>query len=548
MAVSERQVAAEIERLSGQDVRETRLRLALGAARMGTWERNLLTGKDIWSAQQQELFGLKPGSFSDTHQAFLGLVHPDDRQGLENSVRRALEGDEYHSEYRIILPDGTVRWMAGTGDVIRDSEGRPTHMVGVTMDITSRKLAEEERAKLFTREQAARRAAEEADRTKDAFLATVSHELRTPLTAILGWAQLLQRETFSPDEATHGLKTIERNARSMSQLVEDVLDVSRIITGKLWLRSEAVDLGGVIDAAIDAVRHTAQSKSVRLERHLANEPIIVTGDPGRIQQVVWNLLTNAVKFTPAGGSVRVELARADGRARITVSDTGEGIPASFLPHLFQRFTQADNSSRRPHSGLGLGLAIVHQLVELHHGSVVAHSPGPGMGSTFTVELPTAAQSADSFAAAPAAPEPESLPRAEPGALNGVEVLIVDDDPDALHFIGKVLSGSGARITAAGSAAEAITCFERQRPAVLLSDIAMPGEDGYDLIQKIRQKELAGGCAPVPACALTAFAREEDRRRALAVGYHVHVAKPFEPADLIAAVAGLAAGARKPAVH
>lgn len=664
MPVSERQVEAEIERASGERVNETRLRLALGAAHMGTWERNLLTGEDVWSPQQQALFGLEPGSFTDRHQDFVRLVHPDDRKGIEESVRRALDGsDSYHSEYRIILPDGTVRWMAGTGDVIRDAGGKPTHMVGVTMDITRRKEAEqrlaaqesrfraliekswdavaivsaagvvqyitpsvtrllgyaprefvgtrvlelihpedrprigslfddliaapgssgmteyrhlhkdgswrwmetaatnllsdaavegivanfrditerkrveEERSGLLAAEQAARQAAETADRTKDAFLATVSHELRTPLTAIFGWAQLLQRAQCDPDEVGRALKTIERNAKAMMQLVEDVLDVSRIITGKLWLRSETCDLAGVIDAALESVRPAAEAKGLRIERRLPSHPIRMTGDPGRLQQIVWNLAINAVKFTPAPGQVRVELDQAGSTARITVSDNGEGISPEFLPHLFERFTQADNSSRRPHAGLGLGLAIARQLVDLHGGSIRAQSDGAGRGASFTVELPLAGEPA----AAQPPPEPERPRPASPAGspeLRGIEILVVDDEGDAREFIRRLLSDRGARVRTASSVAEALRALKASPCDLLLSDIGMPIEDGYDLIRSVRAAERARGSRPLPAAALTAFARTEDRARALEAGFQAHIAKPFEPADLVAVIAQL----------
>jgi PAS domain S-box-containing protein len=543
MPVNERGVEAEIERVSGKQVNETRLRLALDAARMGTWERNLATGEDIWSSRQEALFGLEPGSFATSHQAFLSMVHPDDRPALNEAVRRSMEESvPYRSEYRIILPDGSMRWMAGTGDVIRDADGTPTHMVGVTRDITERKRVEEERATLLAAEQAARQAAEVADRAKDAFLATVSHELRTPLTAILGWAQLLRHGQCDPEEAERGLATIERNARSMSQLVDDVLDVSRIITGKLRLNVQPLDLSSVIDAAFDAVRPMARSRNIELQIRLASTPLLLEGDAVRLQQVVWNLLVNAVKFTPEGGQVHLETCATEAGVRIVVSDTGDGIAPDFLPHLFERFTQADTSSRRPHSGLGLGLAIVRQLVELHGGAIHATSPGLGQGATFTVELPLN----NNWSAAPADNdrplyrEIQGPPHAQPQALEGIEVLVVDDEPDTRDFIRKVLADSGAKVRAAGSTAEALDQLNDWQPRVLLSDIAMPGADGYDLIRKVRSRERTRACHPIAAAALTAFAHPEDRAKAIQAGFHIHVAKPVDPTELVAIVAKLAA--------
>jgi CheY-like chemotaxis protein len=335
-----------------------------------------------------------------------------------------------------------------------------------------------------------------------------------------------------------GLDTVERSARSMSHLVEDVLDVSRIITGKLRLRSEPVDLSAVIDAAVDTVRPAAQERNIRVGRLTGPHPGPVNGDAGRLQQVVWNLLVNAVKFSPDGGRVQVELDRVDSSAKIVVRDNGEGITAEFLPHLFERFTQADNTSRRSHSGLGLGLAIVYQLTELHGGTVSAHSDGPGKGSTFTVTLPLAEGSleATSFAASNEAKSSAHPPRHD---LDGVTVLFVDDAPDTRDFIAKVLADCGARVLTATSAAEAFAVIELSMPDVILSDIGMPGEDGYDLIRRIRTSEKSVGRQQIPAAAVTAFARSEDRDKAIAAGFQVHVAKPFDPVDLIGIVATLA---------
>jgi CheY-like chemotaxis protein/two-component sensor histidine kinase len=323
----------------------------------------------------------------------------------------------------------------------------------------------------------------------------------------------------------------------MSQLVEDVLDVSRIITGKLRLRSEPVELRTVVDAAIDAVRPAAQAKNIQILLHCGPDAPAVSGDAGRLQQIVWNILANAVKFTPDRGHIDVRLEARESRARLIVSDDGEGITAEFLPHLFERFTQADNSSRRPHSGLGLGLAIVRQLVELQKGTVTAHSPGLGMGATFLVEFPLITE------AIPAnPPAPAVAVGASPNLnhhLHGVEILVVDDEPDARDFIRKVLSDFGARVAIAGSVADALSALERSTPAVLLSDIAMPGQDGYDLIRQLRAREKTSGSRAIPAAAVTAFARPEDRARTLDAGFQIHIAKPFDPAELVAVVARLA---------
>lgn len=416
------QIKAEIERALGQRVSEVRLRLALDSAHMGAWERNLLTGVDIWSARQEALFGLSPGAFAATHQSFLQFVHPDDRPIVEQAARCAIEGNGgYHSEYRIILPDGSMRWMAGNGDVVRDADGRATHMVGVTMDVTDQKLAERERAELFVREQLARKEAEEANRLKDEFLAVVSHELRMPLSIIVGWARLLRQEQSESARADTGLGAIEHYAQTMGRLIEDLLDVSRIIRGKLRLEMQPVSPAELIDAALREVAPTALAKEIILKSFIDPEAGLVLADPGRLQQVLWNLMSNAIKFTPQGGSVEVRLARVASQIEVTVSDNGEGISAEFMPHLFERFRQADGSSKRKHGGLGLGLSIVRHLVELHGGTVHVESPGLGFGSMFKVKLPVVTPQVDS----------EKSPSTVPARFEELELMGADEPVDQL---------------------------------------------------------------------------------------------------------------------
>ncbi len=408
-----------------------------------------------------------------------------------------------------------------------------------------------ERGELERHFQAARAAsveAAEASRMKDEFLATVSHELRTPLNAILGWAQVLQSlAPEGPEKLRHGLATIERNAKLQAQLIDDLLDVSRIIAGKLRLEMRPVELVAVIEAAVEAVRPAADAKRIRLLRHLDPATGAVAGDPGRLQQVVWNLLTNAVKFTPAGGQVEVWLTRTAAGAEIRVRDSGAGIDAGFLPHVFERFRQADGSAARKQGGLGLGLAIVRHLVELHGGTVRAESGGADKGATFLVELPRAAAPADETGPVavwrPALGTPPEAPLAPD--LDGVRVLVVDDEPDAREVIGRILGDCRAEVLAVSSAAEALSALPGFKPHVLVSDIGMPEQDGYALIQEVRQlpAESGGG---VPAVALTAFARAEDRRRALRAGYQRHAAKPVDIRDLTLMIAGLARGLPGPA--
>ena len=382
--------------------------------------------------------------------------------------------------------------------------------------------------------------AEEASRLKDDFLATVSHELRTPLTAVLGWAHLLRSNNLDEAGRARALETIARNALSQRQLIDDLLDVSRIIAGKLRLDVRPVEPSAFIDAAVEAVRPAAEAKEIRIQKIIDTGVGAVSGDPARLQQVVWNLLSNAIKFTPRGGRAQVRVEVVGSQIEISVTDTGQGISAEFLPFVFERFRQADMKTTRSHSGLGLGLAIVRQLVELHGGTVGVESPGEGRGATFVVKLPLLPiyqKPSQEERAHPAARNTQ-LPSECPDDLAGVKMLVVDDEADTCDLLRSVLTQCGAEVTTAQSAAEALEIFGRVKPDVLISDIGMPGEDGYELMRKVRSlpKERGGR---VPAVALTAYARAEDRLRALRAGYQMHVAKPIELAELVAIVASLA---------
>jgi signal transduction histidine kinase/ActR/RegA family two-component response regulator len=379
------------------------------------------------------------------------------------------------------------------------------------------------------------REAQEANRMKDEFLATLSHELRTPLNAIVGWTKLLQGGQLDAATTTRAIDTIDRNARAQTQLIEDILDVSRIVAGKLHLNVRPIEVRTVLEGALDSVRHAAEAKGVRLEARLA-DPGELSGDPDRLQQVVWNLLSNAIKFTPRGGSVRVTLSRDPQHAEVVVEDTGIGIRPEFLPHVFERFRQADSSSTRPHGGLGLGLAIVRHLIELHGGTVDVASEGEGKGSRFTVRLPVVAPVAAAGDARRR--DPQALPAEVLGQLEGLEVLLVEDEADARELIRTMLEQLGARVTTAASADEALAVFDRTPPDVLLSDIEMPGTDGYSLMRKVRERPVDRG-GSVPSAALTAYARPEDRAAALRAGYQLHIAKPVQPAELVAVVSSLA---------
>jgi signal transduction histidine kinase/CheY-like chemotaxis protein len=393
-------------------------------------------------------------------------------------------------------------------------------------------------AHLYREAQEARTVAETASRVKDEFLATLSHELRTPLTAIVGWAYLLQRGQLTPDEIGTAVDTIIRNASAQNQIIDQLLDVSRIVTGKLQLDLQPVEIGSVVKAAIGTVTPAANVKGVLLQ--LIQDPAgtSVMGDPERLQQVFWNLLSNAVKFTPKNGRVRVSVQSIGSRVEVAVADTGLGIDAGFLPHVFNRFSQRDSSSTRSVRGLGLGLAIARQLAELHGGSIQAESPGAGQGSTFTVKFPRSPVTATPANGRVYSQADRSVGLEDVPDLTGIRVLVVEDDEDARALLAKVLEGQGASVTPVSSAREALDVLAKERIDVLLSDIEMPGTDGYQLIRELRLRPSQQG-GSVPAAALTAYARTEDRLRALRAGFQLHLSKPVQPAELITVVASLA---------
>jgi signal transduction histidine kinase/CheY-like chemotaxis protein len=396
-----------------------------------------------------------------------------------------------------------------------------------------------ENVRLLERESTARASAEELNRLKDEFLATVSHELRTPLTAILGWSRMLQGGSLESEIAVRAIETIKRNAKAQAQIIDDILDVSRIITGKLYLELHPIELAPVLESAINVVRPTAEAKGIQIEVDFEPEPAAVPADSNRLQQVFWNLLSNAVKFTPSGGRVTIQLRKVNSGVEIVVADTGQGISAEFLPFVFDRFRQADSTSTRQHGGLGLGLAIARHLIEIHGGAVEARSGGEGQGATFTVRLPLVGSVVESLdtsltAAANIDAEAESKARLQSQQiLSGLHVLIVDDDCDTLELLSVALTQRSANVTTVSSAAAAIDSIKTCRPDVLISDIAMPGEDGYELIQKVLALAVEPG---IPAIAITAYAREEDKERALAAGYQRYLSKPIELGEFISAVA------------
>jgi PAS domain S-box-containing protein len=410
-------------------------------------------------------------------------------------------------------------------------------IAGQVGQFTERKRAEEESAELFKRESAARADAEKANRLKDEFLATLSHELRTPLNAVIGWSRMLGSGSLDRDSSKHALEVIERNAWAQKQIIEDILDVSRVITGKLQLNLNPVDLVTLVDAALDAVRPAMEAKEIKIETIIDASLRMISGDADRLQQVIWNLLSNAAKFTPNGGRVEISVSQTTAHVQIQVKDSGPGIDPKFLPHVFERFRQADGSTTRTHGGLGLGLAIVRHLVELHGGTIAVENRENGHGAIFTIQLPlpsgelrpeTLAHSASVFREA----------QSEVPSLDGLRILVVDDETDALDLIGVELAQHGAKVTGVGNAADALTALEQSEFDLLISDIGMPKTDGYDLIRQIRNQE-EGKNQKIPAVALTAYARVQDRMQAVMAGFSTHIAKPVEVNELVTVVASLA---------
>jgi PAS domain S-box-containing protein len=514
-----------------------RLRTAMDAAQLYSWEMNLTTRQVEWSENLERVIGF---SLPADLNGVLEFVHAEDREPTTRAILEAAEGGRvYESEFRLVNPaSGEIVWVRGQGVLTHSATDGQPRFAGITQNITERKRAEDERERLL-------REAQEANRLKDEFLATLSHELRTPLTAILGWSRLLQMSDFDEAAKSRALRTIERNAQAQTQLIDDLLDTSRIITGKLRLDVRPVDLATVVAAATETARPAAEAKEIDLQTILDTQAGPISGDPDRLQQVVWNLLSNAIKFTPKGGRVQVRLERIHSHVEITVADTGRGIAAEFLPHVFDRFRQADQTTTRVHGGLGLGLAIVRQLVELHGGSVRVESGGAGRGTSFNVSLPLM-----SLRAEPAGDETWAQAAGRGGVelncppeLAGLRVLVVDDEADTRELLAAVLTSCGAQVIQAGGAAEAFEQVERARPDVLVSDIGMPEEDGYSLLARIRQLPPERGGA-IPAAALTAYARAEDRVRALRSGFQMHVTKPVEPAELITVIANLAGRMRR----
>ncbi|HEX6043335.1 MAG TPA: ATP-binding protein [Pyrinomonadaceae bacterium] len=506
-----------------------------------------------WNQGAQRIFGytaeevigkpitiLIPPDHVDEEPAILARLRAGERIEHFETVRVAKDGrhiDISLTVSPIILPDGQI---IGASKIARDITEQRQARKSLDEAYAVAKRAQSEAEAAATEKERLYKQAEESSRLKEEFLATISHELRTPLSAILGWTRMLRLGQISSEDQVRALETIERNARAQAQLIDDLLDVSRIVTGKLRMDVRPADPNSFIEAAVEAVRPAADARGVRVQKVVDTGAVSIPGDPVRLQQVVWNLLSNAIKFTPRGGRVQIRSERVNSHLEIVVSDTGQGISADFLPHVFDRFRQADQKTSRQHGGMGLGLSIVRHLVELHGGSVRAASDGVGQGATFTVMLPiTPVYQVDSTGSRvhPAArdllPEPDCTDR-----LDGLTILVVDDEPDTRDLLRQGLEYCGAKVRTADSAASALAQLDEELPDILISDIGMPGTDGYELIRQVRQ--LPGEKRRrIAAIALTAYTRVEDRLQSLRAGYDMHVPKPVELTELVAVAASVA---------
>ncbi|MEP0874018.1 ATP-binding protein, partial [Trichocoleus desertorum AS-A10] len=511
--------------------REAQFRQLADAMPQQVWMTDAQGNTQYVNQQWTTYTGLSLEQTQDIHCA-TQMMHPDDFEATIALWQMALTtGAPYQAEFR--LKHGaaqTYHWFLSRAIAIRDEQGQIVQWFGTSTDIEEFRRAQAEREQLLQREQTARETAENANRIKDEFLAVLSHELRSPLNPILGWTQLLQAGKLDATRQREALATIERNAKLQTQLIEDLLDISRIMRGKLSLTVAPISLTSIISAAVETVRLAAEAKNIQIILDFAPEVALVSGDDARLQQVIWNLLTNAVKFTPSGGQVTVELRQLDQLVQVRVTDTGKGIHPQFLPHVFEYFLQEDGSTTRRFGGLGLGLAIARQIVEMHGGTVQAESQGEGQGATFIVQLPT--MRIAPFISDPIPPKTDAGLR-----LEGVQILLVDDEPDTREFEAFVLEQSGARVTSVASGLEALQALDQSTPDVLVSDIGMAEMDGYMLLQQIRSRPSHQG-GMIPAIALTAYATEMDQQQALLAGFQTHLTKPVEPEVLVRAIASL----------
>jgi PAS domain S-box-containing protein len=509
--------AVERTRAAAQARRsEARLRYALDAASMGTWDWDLTRQTVNWSDNLERLHGLSPGSFDGSFAAYERHIHPEDRDRVLASIRRAVdEGIPHDIEYRVVGNDGVERWVEGKGHVEHE-QGRPARMSGVCMIVTPRKEAEQARLA----------SAEEASRLKDDFLATLSHELRTPLNAILGWVQMLLAGTLPADRARQAIDIIGRNAKAQAQLIEDILDISRIITGKLEIESQIISVPHLLDGVVGVALPAARAKQITITKQVPDGLPVIDGDPKRLHQVLSSVVSNAIQFTPDRGDVEIRVAAAaDDAIEITVRDSGAGIPADFLPHVFDRFRQADSRATRRHGGLGLGLAIARHVLEQHKGEICAHSDGPGRGTTMTIRLPARPQ-AQGAAVVPSVSTHGGLAL----RLDGAKVVVVDDQRDSCELLAALFEQCGAHVIQCANAPAALSTLLSSSVQLLVADIAMPDVDGYDLIRQVRQID-----GRIPAIAVTAYAYPQDRLKALAAGFTAYCSKPIDATHFLRVV-------------
>jgi PAS domain S-box-containing protein len=500
----------------------------------------------------QSITKVIPPEFQHEETEILAKIRKGEPIERYHAIRIHKEGHRLNISLRVSPVRDASGTIVGAAKIAHDITANKRAQKALEEELDARTAVEEalrlseaqlkqvvmEREQLLQSERYARSEAERLSHMKDEFLATLSHELRTPLNAIQGWATLLRQREVTAEDRARGLEAIERNVRAQAQIVSDLLDMSRIISGKIHLEVQLISLHEVIHNAIEAVRASADAKRLRLHTLLDSSVGFVRGDPNRLQQILWNLLTNAVKFTPAGGRIQVVLERVNSHVEVVVEDTGIGIGADFLPFVFERFRQGDAAMTRRHGGLGIGLSIVKTLVELHGGSVRVKSAGKNQGTTFVIALPVsqvAEEEVERSQRLPVLADP--LEAIELPGLNGASVLIVDDEPDGRQLMVRILEGRGARVTAVAGGAEALELLQRLHFDILVSDIGMPGLDGYELMRRARSLDPSRP-GPIPAIAVTAYARAEDRQRSLLAGYQMHLAKPVEARELIAGIASL----------
>ena len=486
-----------------------------------------------WNNSAERMFGYTPEEAIG--KSIVMIIPPELREEETMILGRLRRGERIeHFETVRVTKTGKRINLSLTVSPVRNKQGEIIGASKIARDITDKVGAERELTRLLASERAARERAEAASRAKDEFVAMISHEIRSPLNAILGWSHMLRQGALDKTATANALESIERNARAQAQLVSDLLDVSRVITGKLRINARPVDIMNSVESALESVHPAAEAKQITIDVQREPYATVVTGDADRLQQVFWNLLSNAVKFTPRQGHVSVKIARTNSYLEVAVSDSGTGIPEDFLPYIFERFTQADTTSARRHAGLGLGLSIARHIVELHGGTIAAESAGEGKGATFRITLPVRALHPQEVDSAQTAVPVDTI--ANEIMLNGLRIMVVDDEDETRELLKMMLSSHGAEVLAAASGTEALAQIDECQPGIIVSDIGMPVMDGYMFMKRVRA--LDSEQRSVPAIALTAYARAEDRLRALAAGFQMHVPKPVEASELVMVIASL----------